>query len=96
MLKHLIWIVPGSIMGGEKISKEKARLRKGINLLLTTPGRLLYHLKNTECFKYDKLKFVIFEESDRTLDMGFKKEIEESIQILKSKIVAHLSNSSSK
>jgi ATP-dependent RNA helicase DDX31/DBP7 len=34
-------------MGGEKIDKEKARLRKGINLLISTPGRLAYHLKNT-------------------------------------------------
>jgi len=31
-------------MGGEQIHKEKSRIRKGINILTTTPGRLLYHL----------------------------------------------------
>ena len=37
-------VVLGDIMGGENIKKEKPRLRKGINILFTTTGRLLYHL----------------------------------------------------
>ncbi|KAK4774348.1 hypothetical protein SAY86_009283 [Trapa natans] len=39
------WIVPGYIMGGENRSKEKARLRKGISILIGTPGCVLDHLK---------------------------------------------------
>ena len=31
-------------MGGEDINHEKARIRKGINILFCTPGKLLYHL----------------------------------------------------
>lgn len=62
-------------MGGENIQKEKARLRKGINLLVTTPGRLIYHLQNTAAFKIDKLEVLVLEESDRILDMGFQKEM---------------------
>jgi ATP-dependent RNA helicase DDX31/DBP7 len=58
-------------VGGEQTNHEKSRIRKGIPLLFSTPGRLLYHLQNTKCFKLDNLKTIVFEEADRTLDMGF-------------------------
>ena len=35
------------IMGGENKQKEKARLRKGVSILVATPGRLLDHLRHT-------------------------------------------------
>lgn len=73
-------------MGGENPKKEKARLRKGVTILFTTPGRLLYHLKNTTSFLFTKLKYLVFEESDRTLDMGFKKDLEEIVDELAKKI----------
>jgi hypothetical protein len=41
-------IVPGCRLGGEKRKSEKARLRRGITLLVTTPGHLLSHLMKTE------------------------------------------------
>ncbi|KAJ4850315.1 hypothetical protein Tsubulata_005830, partial [Turnera subulata] len=50
LLHRFHWIVPGYIMGGENRSKEKARLRKGISILVATPGRLLDHLKHTSSF----------------------------------------------
>lgn len=83
--KAAIWIVHGAIMGGESIKKEKARLRKGINILISTPGRLVYHLQNSASFQVNNLEFLILEESDRTLDMGFSKDIELIIQILAEK-----------
>jgi hypothetical protein len=52
-------------MGGEKKAKEKARLRKGISILIATPGRLLDHLKNTASFVHKNLRWVIFDEADR-------------------------------
>ncbi len=73
LLKRIPTLITGSIFGGEQINHEKARLRKGLPLLFITPGRLAYHLKNTKCFVYDKLQVLIFEEADRTLDMGFQK-----------------------
>lgn len=62
-------------MGGESVKKEKARIRKGINILICTPGRLKYHLDNTQSLRFDKLQYLIFDESDRILDMGFEKEM---------------------
>jgi superfamily II DNA/RNA helicase len=44
----LPWIVPGCLSGGEKRKSEKARLRRGITLLVATPGRLLDHLTKME------------------------------------------------
>ncbi len=41
-------IVPGCLSGGEKRKSEKVRLRRGITLLVTTPGHLLSHLTKTE------------------------------------------------
>lgn len=40
-------IVEGGLMGGENPKKEKARLRKGVGILVGTPGRILYHLQNS-------------------------------------------------
>ncbi len=41
-------IVPGCLSGGEKRKSEKAQLRRGITLLVATPGHLLNHLTKTE------------------------------------------------
>ena len=74
-LKRAPFIVPGCLIGGEQSNHEKNRLRKGINLLFSTPGRLIYHLKNTQSFKLHNLRTIVFEEADRTLDMGFQANI---------------------
>ncbi|XP_043722680.1 DEAD-box ATP-dependent RNA helicase 17 [Telopea speciosissima] len=85
LLHRFHWIVPGYIMGGENRSKEKARLRKGISILIATPGRLLDHLKNTSSFLYTNLRWIVFDEADRILDLGFGKEIEEILNSLGSR-----------
>ncbi|GMP37028.1 hypothetical protein CsSME_00008915 [Camellia sinensis var. sinensis] len=85
LLHRFHWIVPGYIMGGENRSKEKARLRKGISILVATPGRLLDHLKNTSSFVYTNLRWIIFDEADRILELGFGKDIEEILDLLGSR-----------
>lgn len=85
LLHRFHWIVPGYIMGGENRSKEKSRLRKGISLLVATPGRLLDHLKNTSSFVYRSLRWIVFDEADRILEMGFGKEIEDILDLLGSR-----------
>ncbi|XP_058215844.1 DEAD-box ATP-dependent RNA helicase 17 isoform X1 [Rhododendron vialii] len=85
LLHRFHWIVPGYIMGGENRSKEKARLRKGISILVATPGRLLDHLKNTASFVYSNLRWIIFDEADMILELGFGKDIEEILELLGSR-----------
>ncbi|NWX25927.1 DDX31 helicase, partial [Notiomystis cincta] len=69
------WIVPGVLMGGEKRKSEKARLRKGINILISTPGRLVDHIKSTECVHFRRTQWLIIDEADRILDLGFEKDV---------------------
>ncbi|CAL5327113.1 unnamed protein product [Camellia sinensis] len=85
LLHRFHWIVPGYIMGGENRSKEKARLHKGISILVATPGRLLDHLKKTSSFVYTNLRWIIFDEADRILELGFGKDIEEILDLLGSR-----------
>jgi ATP-dependent RNA helicase DDX31/DBP7 len=70
VVRCCVWIVGGCLSGGEKKKSEKARLRKGISILVATPGRLLDHLKTTESFSLTNLEWVILDEADRLLDMG--------------------------
>ncbi|KAL9421847.1 hypothetical protein AB3S75_034174 [Citrus x aurantiifolia] len=90
LLHRFHWIVPGYIMGGENRSKEKARLRKGISILVATPGRLLDHLKHTSSFLHTNLHWIIFDEADRILELGFGKEIEEILDILGSRHIGSI------
>ncbi|KAH0615387.1 hypothetical protein JD844_004570 [Phrynosoma platyrhinos] len=69
------WIVPGVLMGGEKKKSEKARLRKGINVLIATPGRLVDHINSTQCVHFRHVQWLILDEADRILDLGFEKAL---------------------
>ncbi|KAM3610248.1 uncharacterized protein V6R79_001336 [Siganus canaliculatus] len=75
LLKPFTWIVPGVLMGGEKRKAEKARLRKGINILVSTPGRLVDHIRNTLCVAFSAVRWLVVDEADRTLDLGFDKDL---------------------
>jgi len=77
-------IVVGIVCGGEVRHKEKARLRKGITVLVCTPGRLLDHLNSTESFlqTIHKVRSFILDEADRILELGFEKQIRQIFQIV--------------
>jgi ATP-dependent RNA helicase DDX18/HAS1 len=70
------------IIGGAYRKKEAAKLQKGVNLLIATPGRLLDHLKNTEGFNYHNLCMLIIDEADAILKNGFEDELKEILDIL--------------
>ena len=75
LLKLFNYVLCGTIMGGENPKKEKAKLRKGLTVVVCTPGRLLYHLQNTQSIEFSRLQTIIVDEADRLLDMGFEKEM---------------------
>ncbi len=81
-------IVPGTVMGGEKKKSEKSRIRKGVNVLIATPGRLLDHLQNTAILNVSDLRFLVLDEADRLLDLGFERDVNQIIQLLASKHLA--------
>lgn len=72
LLQPFHWIVSGSLMGGEKKKSEKARLRKGISVLVATPGRLLDHLQTTQSFRVSIFNGFYFIWIDFSLSTGSK------------------------
>lgn len=76
------WIVVGHLCGGESRKSEKDRIRKGVNILIGTPGRLLDHILHTTALKIDRVKHLILDEADRLLDMGFRKDIVSLVEAL--------------
>ena len=49
-------------MGGENKHSEKSRIRKGINILVSTPGRLLDHIATTESLTLNKIEILVIDE----------------------------------
>lgn len=75
LLRCVHWIVAGTVTGGEKKKSEKARLRKGLNILVATPGRLADHLENTEVLDVSRVRWLVLDEGDRLMELGFEEEI---------------------
>ncbi|KAI8993068.1 P-loop containing nucleoside triphosphate hydrolase protein [Trametes punicea] len=70
------WLVSGLLTGGENRTHEKARLRKGVPILVSTPGRLLDHLQNTSSFNVGKCRWLVLDEADRLMELGFEETIQ--------------------
>ncbi|MGO2011463.1 MAG: DEAD/DEAH box helicase [Pseudoalteromonas sp.] len=66
------------VYGGVKINPQMARLRKGVDILVATPGRLI-DLHNQNAIKFDNLEVLVLDEADRMLDMGFIHDIKRII-----------------
>ncbi|KAG8195628.1 hypothetical protein JTE90_017921 [Oedothorax gibbosus] len=73
-------IVAGCLTGGEKMKSEKSRLRKGINILVATPGRLLDHLDRTACLTLEHISWLVIDEADKLLEQSFKNDIAKIIE----------------
>lgn len=82
LLRCAHWIVAGTVIGGEKKKSEKARLRKGLNILVATPGRLTDHLENTQALDVSNVRWLVLDEGDRLMDLGFEKDLQEIVKAL--------------
>lgn len=54
----------------------------GMNILVTTPGRLLDHLSSTKNLNLGRLHWLAMDEADRLLDMGYEKDVAEYVKLL--------------
>ncbi len=72
----------GITIGGNNRRTEAEKLKKGANLLIATPGRLLDHLQHTNGFVFKNLLALVIDEADRILEIGFEEELREIIKIL--------------
>jgi ATP-dependent RNA helicase RhlE len=62
------------IFGGVGYGRQMDALRRGVDILVATPGRLLDHLGQGTC-RLDHIEFLVLDEADRMLDMGFLPDV---------------------
>jgi len=62
------------IYGGQKINKQINQLKRGVHIVVGTPGRVIDHIQRGT-LRLRAVKMVVLDEADRMLDMGFVKDI---------------------
>lgn len=72
------------IFGGVKINPQMMRLRRGTDILVATPGRLL-DLYQQNAIRFQQLEVLVLDEADRMLDMGFIHDIRKILALLPKK-----------
>ncbi len=70
-----------TLFGGQPIERQFTALRAGPHVAVATPGRLLDHL-NRRTVRLDAVRFLVLDEADRMLDMGFLPDVEAIIRLL--------------
>ncbi len=74
-------ITGAAIYGGVGMGPQEHALRSGVDVIVATPGRLLDHLKAPYA-KLGGLEYLVFDEADRMLDMGFMPDIRRILKFL--------------
>lgn len=72
------------IFGGVSINTQISKLRKGVDVVVATPGRLLDHMQQGT-IDLSKVDLFVLDEADRMLDMGFIRDIKRVLKVLPKK-----------
>eukprot|EP00210_Caulerpa_lentillifera_P006444 g6156.t1 len=87
VLKSTCWWLTCSVFaGGENRNHEKARLRKGVSIMITTESRLMDHLENTTSLKIDGVKFFVIEEVGELLRLKRGGKLRRANQLLQERV----------
>ncbi|MDD2055239.1 DEAD/DEAH box helicase [Pseudomonas putida] len=73
-----------AVYGGVSINPQMMKLRKGVDVLVATPGRLL-DLFRQNALKFNQLQTLVLDEADRMLDLGFSEELSNIYRVLPKK-----------
>ncbi len=73
--KYMKWVKPCAVYGGASMEKQIHALKRGANIVVGTPGRVMDHMKR-RTLKLQNLKTIILDEADEMLNMGFREDIE--------------------
>jgi len=68
------------IYGGQPIERQILALKRGVQIVVGTPGRVMDHMRR-RTIKFENVKMVILDEADEMLDMGFREDIETILQV---------------
>jgi len=69
------------VFGGVKINPQIQKLRRGVDILVATPGRLLDHVRQ-RTVDLSRVEFLVLDEADRMLDMGFIHDIRKIMALM--------------
>ncbi len=69
------------IFGGVSINTQIAKLKKGVDVVVATPGRLLDHMQQ-KTIDLSKIQILVLDEADRMLDMGFIRDIRKILKVM--------------
>jgi ATP-dependent RNA helicase RhlE len=72
------------VFGGVKINPQMMKLRKGLDVLVATPGRLM-DLYQQNAVRFNEVEILVLDEADRMLDMGFIRDIRKILGLLPAK-----------
>ncbi len=72
------------LYGGSNMSAQAKRLKSGVDIVVATPGRLLEHIGKKN-ISLDSVKYLVLDEADTILDMGFVNEVMQIVQRLPKK-----------
>nr|GEU82474.1 ATP-dependent RNA helicase DBP2-like [Tanacetum cinerariifolium] len=72
------------VVGGTNISDQRSELRSGVEIVVATPGRFIDHLQQGNT-SLTRISYVVLDEADRMLDMGFEPQIREVMHNLPEK-----------
>ncbi|SGY17305.1 BQ5605_C015g07740 [Microbotryum silenes-dioicae] len=67
-------------VGGLSLKVQEAELKQRPDIVVSTPGRLIDHVRNTPSFTMDGVEILVLDEADRMLEEGFRSELEEIIE----------------
>src|ERR1044071_4194998 len=67
------------VFGGVGYGRQREALQGGVDIIVATPGRLLDHLHQGTC-RLDKVEYLVLDEADRMLDMGFLPDVKRIVQ----------------
>lgn len=70
-----------SLCGGHPMKRQLQSLRAGCDLVIGTPGRIIHHIRATS-LRLGDVRFVVLDEADRMLDIGFRPDIERILRCL--------------
>jgi ATP-dependent RNA helicase DDX47/RRP3 len=73
------------LVGGLDMVSQAISLSKNPHIVIGTPGRVVDHLTNTKGFNLKNLKFLVFDEADRLLDLDFEKQINQLLAVIPKK-----------
>lgn len=79
--KYKNWVKPLAIFGGVSIDKQIYQLKRGVNIIIGTPGRIIDHI-NRHTLKLQNLKTIVLDETDEMLQMGFREDIENILKYI--------------